>query len=29
MEDGLIAPTDAPGLGLDIDEDALAPWRTR
>ena len=27
IEDGLAAPTDAPGLGIDIDEEALAPWR--
>src|SRR5262249_44884717 len=27
LEDGLAAPTDAPGLGLAIDEAALGPWR--
>jgi D-arabinonate dehydratase/D-galactarolactone cycloisomerase len=27
FEDGMVAPTDRPGLGIDIDEAALAPWR--
>jgi D-arabinonate dehydratase/D-galactarolactone cycloisomerase len=26
MEDGLVEPNDGPGLGIEIDESALAPW---
>jgi D-arabinonate dehydratase/D-galactarolactone cycloisomerase len=26
IEDGLAMPSDAPGLGLDLDETALRPW---
>lgn len=29
MEDGLVAPNDGPGLGIEIDERALASWRVR
>ena len=26
IEDGLVAPAGLPGIGVDIDEDALRPW---
>lgn len=29
MEDGMVAPVDAPGLGIEVDEPALERWRVR